>query len=236
MTLVTRLPAMYPRGVLADFAVRALPAGDCPRYENRYDASGRRHQRLLAEGEVLDLDEPLPRCDAVLLAPAYHELSGIPALEARVVAAALQGALRTVDRNGEVCPAADPVAAAQRLVFPGAYALFSDEDAADPGGLAVSLAAMGITAVVTRGQAGATLHRPGAAAREVGGYAARVVDPTGAGDVFAAAFVVRMVETGDVPAACAFANAAGSVSVEGSGLAGVPARARVEERMLQGAA
>lgn len=236
VTLVTRLPAGYPREALAGLDVRALPADDCPRFENTYDPAGKRRQLLLAAGEALALDEPLPRSDAVLLAPAYHELSAMPAFETRVVATALQGAFRIADERGLVRPVDDPVAAARPLVFPGTYALFSDEDVARPGAAAAALAALGVTVVVTHGPAGATAYRPETRPQEFPGCPATVVDPTGAGDVFAAAFVVRMVETGDVDAACAFANAAGAVSVESSGLAGVPQRARVEERMLQGAA
>lgn len=236
VTLVTRLPAAYPRDVLRGLDVRALPADDCPRYENAYDDAGRRRQRLLAPGAPLTLDGPLPRGDAVLFAPAYHELDALPLLESRVVAAALQGVLRTADGAGHVRPVDDPAAAAHRLVFPGAFAFFSDEDVPRPHALGESLAAAGVTAIVTRGPAGASLYSPGAPRRDCPGFPATIVDPTGAGDVFAAAFVVRMVETGDVEAACAFANAAGAVSVEASGLAGVPRRARVEERMLQGAA
>lgn len=236
VTLVTRLPASYPRDALEGLDVHPLPAADCPRYENTYDRASRRRQLLLGAGEPLDLAEALPRSDAVLLAPAYHELRAMPAFETRVVAVALQGLLRTADEGGLVRHVADPVNAARRLAFPGVYAFFSDEDTGDPGALAPALASMGVTVVVTRGPAGASLYCPGEPPRDVRGFPATVVDPTGAGDVFAAAFVVRMVETGDVEAACTFANAAGAVSVEASGLAGVPTRVRVEERMLQGAA
>ena len=43
------------------------------------------------------------------------------------------------------------------------------------------------------------------------------VDPTGAGDVFAAAFLVRYQETGDPLEAAAFAACAASCVVEGVG-------------------
>ena len=43
------------------------------------------------------------------------------------------------------------------------------------------------------------------------------VDPTGAGDVFAAAFLVRYQETGDPLEAAAFAACAASCAVEGIG-------------------
>jgi sugar/nucleoside kinase (ribokinase family) len=56
-----------------------------------------------------------------------------------------------------------------------------------------------------------------------------VVDPTGAGDVFAAAFFIRLYERGDPIEAAAFANVVASFSVEAQGIAAIPARATVEE-------
>ena len=64
---------------------------------------------------------------------------------------------------------------------------------------------------------------------------ARAVDPTGAGDCFAMAFVVRMVETNDLVNSCRFALAAGALATEGVGIAGIPSRKAVEDR-LQGVA
>jgi bifunctional ADP-heptose synthase (sugar kinase/adenylyltransferase) len=82
--------------------------------------------------------------------------------------------------------------------------------------------------VVTRAERGATVyeasdecHYPGRPAREV--------DLTGAGDVFAAAFLLRFAETGDPCEAAAFANVAASFSVEGTGVDGIPLRAQVED-------
>jgi sugar/nucleoside kinase (ribokinase family) len=62
------------------------------------------------------------------------------------------------------------------------------------------------------------------------------VDPTGAGDCFATAFAVRYAETESFAEAGWFAAAAGALAVEGYGLAGVPTRAAIEQRMKQVAA
>ncbi|MBI2468198.1 MAG: hypothetical protein HYV62_10340, partial [Candidatus Rokubacteria bacterium] len=56
------------------------------------------------------------------------------------------------------------------------------------------------------------------------------VEPTGAGDVFAAAFLIRYNATGDPWDAAAFAAVAGALTVEGEGIAGVPTRERLLER------
>jgi sugar/nucleoside kinase (ribokinase family) len=83
------------------------------------------------------------------------------------------------------------------------------------------------TVVVTRAERGASVyqgddvcHYPTRPAQEV--------DPTGAGDVFAAAFLLVLFETGDVCRAARFANAAASFSVEGWAMAKIPTRQQVE--------
>jgi len=81
--------------------------------------------------------------------------------------------------------------------------------------------------VVTRAERGATVYQAGKACH----YPARPanqVDPTGAGDVFSAAFLIRLAETGEGCQAAAFANAMASFSVEKPGIAGIPQRPQVE--------
>jgi sugar/nucleoside kinase (ribokinase family) len=48
------------------------------------------------------------------------------------------------------------------------------------------------------------------------------VDPTGAGDVFAAAFFINLYETNDPWASARFANQVAALSITRAGLAGVP--------------
>lgn len=62
---------------------------------------------------------------------------------------------------------------------------------------------------------------------------AREVDPTGAGDVFAAAFLVSLRRREAVATAARFAAAAAAISVEGFGLGAIPTRAVIEERLLR---
>lgn len=56
---------------------------------------------------------------------------------------------------------------------------------------------------------------------------AREVDPTGAGDTFAAAFLIYLQETGDALQAARFANITASFGVEAPGVAGIPERQTV---------
>jgi sugar/nucleoside kinase (ribokinase family) len=82
--------------------------------------------------------------------------------------------------------------------------------------------------VVTQADQGATVYK----SDEVCHYPARPaqeVEPTGAGDVFTAAFLIRLAETGDPCQAAQFANVVASFSVEGIGMAAIPHRQRVDD-------
>lgn len=57
------------------------------------------------------------------------------------------------------------------------------------------------------------------------------VDATGAGDVWAAAFAIRLVETDDVTLAANFASAAAAISIERRGMRGIPTRGEVAARV-----
>ena len=59
---------------------------------------------------------------------------------------------------------------------------------------------------------------------------AREVEPTGAGDVFAAAFLIRYNLTGDPFEAASYAAVAGALTVEAPGISGVPTAERLAGR------
>jgi sugar/nucleoside kinase (ribokinase family) len=59
------------------------------------------------------------------------------------------------------------------------------------------------------------------------------VDPTGAGDIFAAAFFIRFRETADPVLSAQFANACASLSVRTMGLDGIPHLPEVEEHWVE---
>jgi sugar/nucleoside kinase (ribokinase family) len=106
--------------------------------------------------------------------------------------------------------------------------VISELDVPDPVGLACDWGRFIDIIVVTHADRGATVFEDGESCHYPA-RPARQVDPTGAGDVFAAAFLIRMHETGDICQAAAFANAVASYSIEGPGISGIPQRAQVEE-------
>ena len=84
--------------------------------------------------------------------------------------------------------------------------------------------------IVTAGAGGSTVYLEGRR-HDVPAFPVEEVDPTGAGDVFGAAYLIRYAETGDVLRSALFASCAASFCVEAQGSRNVPSRAAVEVRL-----
>ena len=236
VTLVSRVPPDYDHSVLEGLTLEALPAAGAPRFENTYPTGSGRLQTLHQAGEAIASGDVPPglAADAVIAAPALDELAEFPPVEAPVRIVALQGALRWGMPGRAVKRAPYAPSRAQAVQPRGVVAVFSDEDADDPPGLALGLSRRG-PAIVTRGNRGAWLYRRGARS-VLPAFSTNVKDVTGAGDGFVAALALRLVETGDLLESCTFANAMGSLMVERTGLAELPSRKDVDARVRRGAA
>ena len=239
VTLITTLESEFDTAVLAGIELRSTP-GELPRYTNTYDAQGNRTQLLLAKGSPLELLPhlaPDESFDLVLYAPAYHEFLKPPLrFKGALVGVALQGTLRAVTEDHRVVSRPDAFAAARKMARAGWITFFSEEDTPDPEGLAAMLAKQSAVAVLTRGYNGATLFELDGTTQSWPAIPADPVEPTGAGDCFATAFMVRLAETDSLASAMEFALAAGALAVERPGLDGIAARAEIEARMTREAA
>lgn len=85
---------------------------------------------------------------------------------------------------------------------------------------------------VTEGAAGCVLYWHGDRRRFRAPHIPEV-DPTGAGDIFAAAFFVRLLKTRDPWEAARFANLLASHSVTRVGLEGIPTKSEIEESLIE---
>ncbi len=239
--LVSAGPVPFDRSALEGLPVVEMPrlrGKVMPRYANTYDEGGRRTQLLVEQGDRLpiaalrervDFPEPV---DVLLYAPAFHELTSPPRapIAARTTGVAMQGFLRDVKPTFEVVHHREPWAQVADWVGVADFVFFSEEDTARPLALARQIAKQGVPVFLTRGSEGARLlTRDGE--RDFAAHPANVTDPTGAGDCFSTAFLVRYAETRDIDVATSFALAAGARAVERPGLAGVPTRAEVEQRL-----
>jgi sugar/nucleoside kinase (ribokinase family) len=83
---------------------------------------------------------------------------------------------------------------------------------------------------VTSNRRGARVHDNGRW-RSIAAFPANEVDPTGAGDVFATAFLIELHTTDDVASATRFASAAAACAIEEPGIAAIATRDQIEQRM-----
>jgi sugar/nucleoside kinase (ribokinase family) len=145
--------------------------------------------------------------------------------------ATLQGWMRGWDSDGKVRHAIRPET---ELAARNAHAsVFSIDDVGGSEKEAGRLAALSPAAAVTDGERGCRVHWKGEV-RAFPAPAARLVDPTGAGDIFAAVFFLRLKETGNAWEAGRMAVELASRSVTRPGLAGVPTGAEILEAKRTG--
>jgi sugar/nucleoside kinase (ribokinase family) len=236
------LPALLPGVALA-----ALPSAVTTTFENRYAEEGFRVQYVRACAASLGVaDLPIAWMDApvVLLGPLAQEipLEMIQALRQRprpagsLLAATPQGWLRRWDAAGRVWPT-PWAAASEALPLLDALILSYDDLLPFAEGSREGVVALLHTwsqlvplLVATDGRRGATLFTHGQPAH-FPAYPAREVDPTGAGDVFATAFLISLWQQGDPHSAMRFAHSAASLSVEHSGTSGIPSLEQIEQRL-----
>ena len=179
-------------------------------------------------------DEPEP--DVAFITPAFHEFRRAPLrFKGSIVGVSLQGPLRAATGRQRVIHHSHPFVVAEKFIRRGWLAFFSEEDTAEPERLAEFIADQGAVAVLTRGYNGATLFDSDGTFEHWDALDADPVDPTGAGDCFASAFLFRLAETEDLDAAMRFALAAGALAVEGNGLAGIAGRGAIESRLREAA-
>jgi 1D-myo-inositol 3-kinase len=217
--------------------IHAIPSEEATTFENVY-TNGVRSQYLRGRAATISLDAVPRRWRAapmILLAPLIGEVE--PELAARLsrpksalLAATPQGWLRRTDSIGRVVPAPFDVAG-RILPFLQAMILSYEDVMVGPMTREVVEQAHAVISdwarivplvVVTRGAAGALLYGEGHHPRAFPGYPAHEVDPTGAGDVFAGAFMVQLYRTGNSAAAIDFANRVAACSVEALGVEGIP--------------
>lgn len=213
-----------------------VPSPETSSFWNLY-RRGARHQRVAGVAAELDpaqLPRAWKRAALVYLCPVLNEIPpGWAALfPDSFVAVAPQGWLRQWDERGVVRPARwegfQPFLEKARMV------IVSEEDLAGNRHYVKVFRKLCPVVIVTRGCRGCTIYGRDRILR-LGAYPAKEKDPTGAGDVFGAAFLVRYAETGSLEDAGRFASSAASLTVEREGLSGVPTREAVIARMSRSA-
>jgi sugar/nucleoside kinase (ribokinase family) len=181
---------------------------------------------------VEDVPADWRTADLVLLAPVIDEVDPLLATwfpEASVAAAA-QGWLRERDRDGALL--SRPWTPPEFLVGRLQAVFLSREDVVGQEAAVFELYQRIPLGVVTADEEGALLFVSGER-YEVRPRRTVQVDATGAGDVFASAFLVHYHRQGDPWEAAAAAACAGSLAVEGPGWSSLPDRRALEAALAR---
>ena len=227
-------PELDQRQLLSGVQVVNVPASHTTVFENRYQDHKREqvlHQRA-SFISFLAIPRPWRRAPMVLLGPVAQELKPQMALQfpRSLVAVVPQGWLRRWDEGGQVTPpgqSGQPMSP-HSLDLKADIAVVSQEEV--PADQVEEWATAFPLLVVTKGDAGVDLYSQGRRT-QIPTFPVPAVDPTGAGDVFAAAFLLHYGETQDPLAAGRFANCAASFCVQDWGVEGVPWEAQIQERL-----
>jgi sugar/nucleoside kinase (ribokinase family) len=217
------------RPALADIEIVRLSSDHTTTFENEYTSAGR-HQTLHAVAERLTPDRfpATLTADIVHLAPIAQEvdLGWLERFPRSLIGVTPQGWLRQWDAQGRITPIGWAEAAE---VLPHAdVVIISIEDVAHNEDLVQQWAAQAKMLVVTRGAHGCTIHTNNTFVA-VPTHSVDIVDATGAGDIFAASFLVRLRECGDPIAAARFANCLASQSITRRGLDSIPMSSEIAQ-------
>ncbi|HEX8600513.1 MAG TPA: PfkB family carbohydrate kinase [Chloroflexia bacterium] len=216
--------------------VRTVRSPNTTTFSNTYDEAGRRVQVIGGQARQLSVEyvpEEWRTATIVHLGPIAQELppdlAGALSPE-RLLGVTPQGWMRSWDEQGRVTHSAVPVPHALLQLPESTVLVLSIEDLGYSPRLLSFYANLAQITIVTQGVQPAYVYDRGTLT-ETPAAPARVVDLTGAGDVFAAAFFVRYADTGHPTEAARFAHAAAACAIEGHGTSAIADRATVERRL-----
>ena len=152
------------------------------------------------------------------------DISLLNAFPNALIGATIQGWLRQWNDKGEISPKQMDwdILKAVDIVF------MSEEDIAGFESVIPTIIENVKILVLTKGAKGATIFFENDS-QDYPAFPVKEVDPTGAGDIFAASFLVQYHKTKDIALSAAFANAAASYIVEDFGI-NIPSVSQIDTR------
>lgn len=219
---------------LNEIPVISLPSPQSTTFENIYTKRGRL-QYLRAQATRIDFDnvpEAWRSTPIIHLGPLANEMNSIlpKGFSPGLLGITPQGWMRKWDADGRVSPS-EWTENETALAQAGAVVI-SREDVGGNDEVIEHIAHQTPVLAVTEGAAGAVLYWHGDR-RRFRAPKMKEIDATGAGDVFAAAFFVRLFTTRDPWESTRFATLVASRSVTRPGLNGIPTPREIEECTME---
>jgi pfkB family carbohydrate kinase len=232
--IVTSWGAEVPLGNLKQIPIISFPADQSTTFENIYTKNGR-IQVIHSVARRLDyhlIPESWRQAPIVHLGPVAQEVEPglIRHFPTSLVGITPQGWLREWDESGHVHVSEWPEASFT-LQQAGATVLGIEDVSKDENRIEEMASASRIL-VVTEGSAGARVYWNGDV-RRFRAPQVEEVDSTGAGDIFAAAFFVRLYLTRDPWESARFANQIAAASITRRGFEGIPTPEEIQEYLVE---
>lgn len=234
--IVTSAGADAPLQALAGIQIVNLPSEHSTAFENIKTESGRRQILHHQAAPILFDHIPLVWRTAPIihLAPIARELDVSLALSGKLSGSLLgvtpQGWLRQWDENGRVQACAWENS--EQVLGQAGGVVMSVEDINRDLELVEWMAHQTRVLCLTEGEAGAVMHWNGDR-RRFRPPLVEEVDATGAGDIFAAAFFVRLFATRDPWEAARFATNLAAHSVTRLGMDGIPTPQEIKSCLME---
>lgn len=232
--IVTSAGNEAPLQMLDGIQIVAVPSEFSTTFENVNTGQGRRQWLYHRAAQIALEHIPLEWRDAsiVHLAPIAQELDIQSAgqLSASWMGITPQGWMRTWDENGRVSACAWENS--EQALRHARAVVVSVDDVQRDLELVERMAHQTRLLCLTEGESGAVLYWNGDR-RRFRPPVVKEVDATGAGDIFAAAFFIRLQATRDPWEAARFATNLSARSVTRTGLSGIPTQREVEECLME---
>jgi hypothetical protein len=232
--IVTSWGGELPLGNLRHIPIISYPAEHSTTFENKYTDKGR-IQLVHSIAPRLDyhlIPEPWRQAPIVHLGPVAQEVepSLVRHFPTALVGVTPQGWLRSWDEQGHVRPTEWPEAAF--ILQQSSAAVLSIEDVQNDEARIEEMASASRILVITEGALGARVYWNGDV-RRFRPPQVEELDSTGAGDIFAAAFFIRLYLTRDPWESARFANQIAASSVTRPGLEGIPTPEEIQEYLIE---
>ncbi|MFN8426083.1 MAG: PfkB family carbohydrate kinase [Anaerolineales bacterium] len=232
--IVTAVGKETPLDALDGISVISIESPHSTTFENIYTDHGR-VQYLRAQASKIDFDS-VPAswrsASIIHLGPIANEMdSSLPDnFSPSLLGVTPQGWMRRWDSDGRV--SRSEWTNSEMLLQQANAVVISREDVNGDNELIEQMAHQTRMLVVTEGAEGCVLHWNGDR-RRFRAPEVEEVDATGAGDIFATAFFIRLFNTRDPWEAARFATLIASHAVTRVGLEGIPTQAEIESCLME---
>lgn len=232
--IVTSSQANLPLDVLQGIPVFRYDADATTTFENIYTPEGRIQviHSVANRLEYQHIPEIWRKAPIIHLGPVCQEVDPtmVRYFPTSLVGLTPQGWLRAWNGEGHVYPTEWPEASF--ILRQVGASVISIEDVGGDERIIEEMATASRVLAVTEAENGARLYWNGDV-RRFRPVAVREVDPTGSGDIFAAAFFNRLHVTRDPWEAARFATQLSAYSVTREGLEGIPLQEEIQESMVE---